>query len=111
MALKVAVRGRLPPFIVMDVMTAAAEREAATGDCLHLEVGQPGTPAPRGVIEAAHAALARERLGYTVALGIPRLRARIAAHYREAYGAAVPPERVVVTAGSSGAFVLAFLAA
>jgi len=109
--LKVAARGHLPPFIVMDVMSAATEREAATGDCLHLEVGQPGTPAPRGVIEAAHAALARERLGYTVALGIPRLRERIAAHYREAYGATVPPERVVATAGSSGAFVLAFLAA
>ncbi len=131
MALKVAQRGRLPPFIVMDVMSAAAERERATGDCLHLEVGQPGTPAPRGVIEAARAALDRERLGYTVALGIPALRERIAAHYREAHyheahyhdahyhdargheagGPVVPAARVVVTAGSSGAFVLAFLAA
>ncbi len=111
MALKIARRGRIPPFIVMDVMTAAAERERAGGDVLHLEVGQPSTPAPAAARAAAHAALDRAALGYTVALGIPPLRARIAAHYREAYGVAVPPERIAVTAGSSGAFLLAFLAA
>ncbi|NBC31828.1 MAG: aminotransferase class I/II-fold pyridoxal phosphate-dependent enzyme [Alphaproteobacteria bacterium] len=111
MALKVSRRGHLPPFIVMDVMSAAAEREAAGAGVLHLEVGQPGTPAPAGVIAAAKAALDRERLGYTVARGIPALRDRIVAHYEETYGIAVPPERLVATTGSSGGFLLAFLAA
>ena len=111
MVLKVAQRGHLPPFIVMDVMSAAAERERAGGDVLHLEVGQPSTPAPAGVIAAAKAALDADRLGYTLALGIAPLRERIAAHYREAYGATVPADRVVATTGSSGGFMLAFLAA
>lgn len=115
MALKVAARANIAPFIVMDVLRAANLRDAAARDpagrAVHLEVGQPGTPAPRLVREAAAAALAAERLGYTEALGVPALRARIARHYRESYGVAVPPERVVVTTGSSGAFLLAFLAA
>jgi aspartate/methionine/tyrosine aminotransferase len=111
MALKVARRGQIPPFIVMDVMRAANEREAAGGDVLHLEVGQPGTAAPRGVLEAARAALAADRLGYTDAFGIPGLRQRIARHYQEFYGLAVGAERIVVTTGSSGAFMLAFLGA
>src|SRR5262245_16311023 len=115
MAMKVARRGLIPPFIVMDVMRAANARDAAAaaddGRAVHLEVGQPATPAPRGVIEAAHAALASHPLGYTESLGIPPLRERVARHYRDAYGLAVDPGRVVITAGSSGAFLLAFLAA
>jgi aspartate/methionine/tyrosine aminotransferase len=111
MALKVARRGQIPPFIVMDVMRAANAREAAGGDVLHLEVGQPGTGAPRGVIEAAHAALQADRLGYTDAFGIPRLRQRVAGHYRDFYGLDVAAERIVMTTGSSGAFLLAFLGA
>ncbi len=111
MALKLARRGRIPPFIVMDVMRAANQREAAGDDVLHLEVGQPGTGAPRGVVAAAQAALTDDKLGYTDALGIPPLRQRIAAHYRDFYGLDVPVERVVVTTGSSGAFILGFLAA
>lgn len=111
MALKVAARGRIPPFIVMDVMRAANEREAAGGDVVHLEVGQPGTGAPRGVIEAAKAALDDDRLGYTDSFGIPLLRERIAAHYRDWYGVEVPASNIVVTTGSSGGFVLSFLAA
>jgi aspartate/methionine/tyrosine aminotransferase len=107
-ALKVARRGRVPPFIVMDVMQAAAEREAAGDKVIHMEVGQPGTPAPRTARERVAAALERETLGYTVALGLPALRERIARHYRERYGIAVDPERVVVTTGSSAGFVLAF---
>ena len=110
MTLKLAKRGRIPPFIVMDVMRAAFEREQAKGDVLHLEVGQPSTPAPQGVIAAAKAALDTENLGYTDALGIPQLRARIALHYQSWYGIEVPVERIIVTTGSSGAFVLAFLA-
>jgi aspartate/methionine/tyrosine aminotransferase len=75
-----------------------------------MEVGQPGTPAPAGVIEAAHAALENSRLGYTEALGVPELREAIAAHYKTRYGLSVAPERVVVTSGSSAGFLLAFLA-
>ncbi len=111
MVLKVAERGTIPPFIVMDVMRAANEREASGRDVLHLEVGQPGTGAPAGVVAAVSEAMSRERMGYTDALGLPALRRRIAAHYSETYRVAVDPERVVVCTGSSGAFVLAFLAA
>jgi aspartate/methionine/tyrosine aminotransferase len=109
--LKVSRRGVVPPFIVMEVMRAANARQAAGGDVLHLEVGQPSTSAPAGVIAAAKAALSSDVIGYTEALGIPPLRQRIARHYREIYDVAVDPGRVVVTAGSSGAFLLAFLAA
>ncbi|MGE5203814.1 MAG: pyridoxal phosphate-dependent aminotransferase [Acidobacteriota bacterium] len=111
MALKISARGQIPPFIVMDVMRAAAERAATGADILHLEVGQPSTPAPAGVIAAAQEALRRDILGYTDALGVPALREAIARHYRGRYGIALDPARVVVTTGSSGAFLLAFLAA
>ena len=94
----------------MDVMQAAAAREAQGHKVIHMEVGQPGTPAPRAALEAVKRALDRETLGYTMALGLPALRARIARHYRQRYGVDVAPERVVVTTGSSAAFVLAFLA-
>jgi aspartate/methionine/tyrosine aminotransferase len=110
MALKVSRRGSIPPFIVMDVMRAAAERARGGGDVLHLEVGQPSTGAPQAVVEAARAALG-QTLGYTEALGIPPLREAIASHYRDWYGVAVDPARIVVTTGSSGAFLLSFLAA
>jgi len=110
MALKIARRGEVPPFIVMDVMRAANARAATGADVLHLEVGQPSTPAPAGVIAAAHRALDGGNLGYTEALGIVPLRERIAAHYRETQGIAVDPGRIAVTVGSSGAFLLAFLA-
>ena len=96
-------------------MRAANARDLAARtpaeQCIHLEVGQPGTPAPRAVLTAAGAALADHRLGYTESLGVPALRERIARHYRETYGVALSPERVVVTTGSSGAFLLAFLGA
>ncbi len=103
-------RSAIDPFIVMDVMRAANEREAAGSDVIHMEVGQPGTRAPRTVIEAAKAALDSDRLGYTEALGLPRLRERIAAHYTDHYGVSVPADRIVVTTGSSAGFILTFLA-
>lgn len=106
-----SLRGRIAPFLVMDVMEAAAKAEREGRKVLHLEVGQPSTPAPRVVLDAAHAALERETIGYSVALGLPELRARIAQHYRDFYGVDVSEEAVVVTPGASGAFVLAFLAA
>lgn len=111
MALKSSKRGAVPPFIVMDVLRAANERAASGHAVYHLEVGQPATPAPRGVVEAARRALDQDKLGYTEALGIPALRQRIARHYREWYGVDLDPARVVVTTGSSGAFLLAFLSA
>jgi aspartate/methionine/tyrosine aminotransferase len=110
MALKVAARAAIDPFIVMEVMRAANERAAEGGDIIHMEVGQPSTPAPRLVREAAQRILERDLIGYTNALGIPALRQRIARHYRDFYGADVPPERIAVTTGSSGGFLLAFLA-
>ncbi|MEL0001007.1 MAG: hypothetical protein VW623_12925, partial [Acidimicrobiaceae bacterium] len=82
-------RGEIAPFFVMEVMRAAEERELAGGQVLHLEVGQPSTPAPAGVIEAAHRALDEDVLGYTTAAGTPELRARVARHYDEWYGVEV----------------------
>src|SRR6185295_5744887 len=90
-------RSDVPAFMVMDVMAAAARIEAAGGQVIHMEVGQPAAPAPATAIAAARAALASGRLSYTETLGIPTLRARIARHYRETYGIAIDPGRVVVT--------------
>ncbi|HEY5167137.1 MAG TPA: aminotransferase class I/II-fold pyridoxal phosphate-dependent enzyme [Pseudolabrys sp.] len=103
-------RSNVPPFIVMDVMAAAAQIEAQGRRVVHMEVGQPAAPAPATALKAAQAALAHGRIGYTEALGIPSLRARIAHHYAETYDLALDPARVVVTTGSSGGFILAFLA-
>jgi aspartate/methionine/tyrosine aminotransferase len=102
-------RSDVPPFMVMDVMTAAARIEAEGGRVIHMEVGQPAAPAPTTAIAAAKAALDRGSIGYTEALGIPSLRARIARHYGEAYGLDVDPARIIVTTGSSAGFILAFL--
>jgi aspartate/methionine/tyrosine aminotransferase len=103
-------RSDVPPFMVMDVMAAAARIEAAGGHVIHMEVGQPAASAPKVAIAAAHAALDAGRIDYTSGLGIPSLRARIARHYQDTYGAEVEPDRIVVTTGSSGGFILAFLA-
>ncbi|MFD2233264.1 pyridoxal phosphate-dependent aminotransferase [Phaeospirillum tilakii] len=111
MAFRKSSRGNVPPFIVMDVMRAAARREAAGGDVLHLEVGQPAGGAPAAVRAAAARALESDPLGYTLAAGRDSLRRRIAAHYHETYGVTVAPERICVTTGSSAGFLLAFLAA
>jgi len=115
MALGPSRRSEIAPFLVMDVLRAASARDRAARDpsdrTVHLEIGQPGSGAPQPVLDAAAEALRSDRLGYTDAFGLPALRARIAAHYRDAYGVDVPAERIVVTTGSSGAFVLAFLAA
>src|SRR4029079_6112797 len=107
--LKPSKRSDVPPFIVMDVMAAAAQREAQGAHIIHMEVGQPAAPAPATAIKAAQDALTRGRIGYTETLGIPSLRARIARHYQDAYNLALDRARVVVTTGSSGGFILAFL--
>lgn len=111
MTLKVAQRGDISPFIVMEVMSAANKREATGGAVYHLEVGQPASCAPKGVIRAAQSALENHRLGYTEALGIVELRKAIARHYLVFYGIKIGFERIVVTAGSSAGFILSFLAA
>lgn len=102
-------RGSVPPFMVMDVMAAAARIEAAGGHVIHMEVGQPAASAPKTAIAAAHAALDAARLDYTSALGMPSLRRRISEYYRQVHGQDVDPGRIVVTTGSSGGFILAFL--
>jgi aspartate/methionine/tyrosine aminotransferase len=103
-------RGLVDPFIVMDVMEAARRAEAAGVRVIHMEVGQPGTGAPREAVARLMQEMGSDALGYTVALGLPELRARIAALYGERHGIDLDPGRVVVTAGASGAFVLAFAA-
>ena len=107
--LKISNRSSIPPFIVMDVMRAANERAASGGDVLHLEVGQPSSPAPKKVIETAQFVLADDKLGYTDALGISLLREKISGHYRDTYGVNVDPKRVVITSGASGGLLLSFL--
>ena len=103
-------RGDVDPFIVMDVMEDARRAEAAGASVIHMEVGQPGTPAPRLAREAVNKAISSEALGYTVALGLPELRERISKLYRDWYGIDVPASRIIVTAGSSAGFLLSFLA-
>lgn len=101
-------RSAVDPFIVMDVMQAAARAEAAGQHIIHMEVGQPGTGAPKGAVEALKTAMDGGALGYTVALGLPALRARIARMYGDWYNVDLDPNRVVITSGSSGGFILAF---
>src|ERR1700730_472146 len=108
--LRPSARSGVPPFMVMDVMAAAARIEAAGGRVVHMEVGQPAAPAPQAAIAAARGALASGRIDYTEALGIPALRARVARHYAEGYGIAIAAGRIIVTTGSSAGFILAFLA-
>jgi aspartate/methionine/tyrosine aminotransferase len=109
MSLKIAKRGSIPPFIVMDVMRAAAAREASGSDVMHMEVGQPGTVAPAPVLDAARTALENDKIGYTLAFGMPELRIRLSQHYKDYYGLDVPADRIAITTGSSGAFVVSFL--
>lgn len=109
-ARQVSARSQVDPFIVMDVMEQARLLEEAGRSIIHMEVGQPGTPAPQAARDGLAAAMADGPLGYTVALGLPALRVRIARLYRDWYGVELDPNRVVVTAGSSAAFLLAFTA-
>src|SRR5581483_8780620 len=107
---RVALRAGIPPFYVMDVWLAAAERQRTHGDLVNLSAGQPSAGAPAPVRAAAKAVLDSRPLGYTVALGIPELRAAIAQTYTPRYGITVEPDDVVITTGSSGGFLLTFLA-
>jgi aspartate/methionine/tyrosine aminotransferase len=109
--LKTASRAQVDPFLVMDVLAAASARAAGGADVIHMEIGEPGSGPPHAVLEAARNAIGKIAIGYTEALGRPRLRAAIARHYDHQYGIAVDSDQVVVTVGASGAFVLTFLAA
>jgi len=114
--LKTGRAAAVPPFHVMDVIAAANARQAGlplgAPHVIHMEVGQPGTGAPSLSVAAARAALqAGHPMGYTEAFGLPYLRERIAAHIQDWYGLTIPPARIAVTTGASGAFPLAFLAA
>ena len=106
--MKTSSRSVVDPFIVMDVMEAARAAEAAGRHIIHMEVGQPGTAAPAGARAALTTAMQDQAMGYTVALGLPELRARISQLYKDWYGVTLDPARVIVTPGSSGAFILAF---
>jgi len=108
--MRISTRSAVDPFIVMDVMQAASAAEAAGRHIIHMEVGQPGTGAPKGAADALTNAMAEGPLGYTVALGLPALRARIARMYGEWYNVDLDPARVVITPGSSGGFILTFTA-
>ncbi|MBV8930747.1 MAG: pyridoxal phosphate-dependent aminotransferase [Mycobacteriaceae bacterium] len=110
MSERAAARAGIPPFYVMDVWLAAAERQRSHGDLVNLSAGQPSAGAPSPVRAAAKSALDGTPLGYTVALGIPELRAAIAKEYAKRHDLSVELDDVIVTTGSSGGFLLAFLA-
>ena len=106
--MKNSARGSVDPFIVMDVMEAAGKKEKSGYEVIHLEVGQPGTSAPKMAAESVKNKISKSTMGYTVALGIPELREKIAELYLRWYNVQVEPERIIVTPGSSGAFILTF---
>src|SRR5512134_681966 len=98
----------IEPFEVMEIQTLAREVEAAGHDVIHLEIGEPDFRTPEPIVEAAKRALDQHRMYYTSALGLAPLREAIAGFYRTRYGVEVPASRVIVTAGSSAALLLAF---
>ncbi|MDH3668207.1 MAG: aminotransferase class I/II-fold pyridoxal phosphate-dependent enzyme [Paracoccaceae bacterium] len=109
--MKISSRSQTAPFIAMDVLAEAQAIEARGGNVIHMEVGEPAYGAPKAAREALAAALGRgDALGYTSGLGLAALRQGIAALYQRRYGLEIDPERVVVTSGSSGGFMLSFLA-
>jgi aspartate/methionine/tyrosine aminotransferase len=109
-ALSPARRAAVAPFIAMEVLSQASAIEAKGGSVVHMELGEPGAPAPRPAREAAKRAIDHGRIAYTPALGLPSLRERIARHYRDLHGLRLDPGRIAVTTGSSAGFILAFLA-
>lgn len=105
-----SLRSRVAPFLAMEVFAESAKLEREGASIIHMEAGEPGAPAPQAARDAAMAALALGKIGYTESLGRHSLRARIARHYSETYGVDVDPSRIVVTTGSSAGFLLSFLA-
>ena len=103
-------RGKIQSFLAMDVMREAGELSSNGASICHMEVGQPGTPAPLLVRERAKKAIDEDLIGYTQALGRLELRERIARHYQETHDVSIDPSQVIITTGSSAGFVLSFLA-
>lgn len=110
-AVKPSKRSAVAPFYAMEVLKEANRLKAQGQDIIYLCIGQPSVGAPEPVLQAAREAIDTDVLGYTDAMGILPLRERISQHYRESYGVEVPVDRIMVTTGSSGAFMLGFLAA
>lgn len=102
-------RAQIDSFVAMDVMSEANRRDAAGEDIVHMEIGQPASPAPQVARDAVRMALDSGAHGYTDATGLPELRERIARYYQERHALDIAPERIVVTTGSSAGFALAFL--
>jgi len=107
--MKHSVRGNIDPFIVMDVMEKARKAEENGRKIIHLEVGQPSTAIPSEALRRTSHIMERDPLGYTVALGLPELRKKISGLYGRWYNLDLDPARVVITSGSSGAFILSFI--
>ena len=106
--MKNSTRGAVAPFIVMDVMEAARQAEEEGRHIIHMEVGQPSTAAPQKALKYLKDSMDSDAMGYTVALGLPALRQKISGLYGEWYDVDLDPARVVITPGSSGAFILSF---
>ena len=106
--MKNSTRGAVAPFIVMDVMEAARQAEEEGRHIIHMEVGQPSTAAPQKALQYLKDSMDRDAMGYTVALGLPALRQKIAGLYGDWYDVDLDPARIVITPGSSGAFILSF---
>ena len=105
-------RSDIPPFLALDSMIEAKALEANGADIIHLEIGQPSSPAPKAVVQALIEAMGDgDTHGYSVAKGVPALRDAISAHYAKSYDATISPDQIAVTVGSSTAFALSFLAA
>ena len=102
-------RGNVDPFIVMDIMEKAREASSLGKDIVHMEVGQPGTPAPKTALDFLEKTMRKDAMGYTVALGLPQLRKKIAGLYSEWYNVDIDWNRIIITPGSSSAFLLAFI--
>ena len=101
-------RGNVDPFIVMDVMENARKAEEKGEDIVHMEVGQPGTPAPIEAQRQLIEKMKNDSMGYTVALGVPELRKRISQLYGDWYNLDLNPDRIIITSGSSAGFILSF---
>ena len=108
--MKKSKRSNVDPFIVMDVMESARKAEANGKHVIHMEVGQPGTPAPKRAKQFISDEISNNDLGYTVTLGLPELRNRISKLYGDWYNIDLNPNRIIITTGSSGAFILSFSA-
>ena len=108
--MKSSQRSKIDPFIVMDIMERAHLVEQQGKMVVHMEVGQPGTSAPKAAKDFLKASMEYNPMGYTLALGLPDLRKKIAELYGEWYGVDIDWNRIIITSGSSAGFILAFTA-